>query len=169
MPVPLEHDRTLGDLAGIPEVEQIMTETSAQQPSSPPQHAPVTAADVMRPALTTVAPDDHVAAAAYLMKHAGATALVVVDDEQTKRPVGLITDADIAQAVADGKDVNQVRIHDLMTTRLTVISAATTIQDAARSMATGHFRHLPVVSDGSLIGMVDINDACGALLDPPAG
>jgi CBS domain-containing protein len=150
-------------------VEQIMTETSAQQPSSPTQHAPVTAVDVMRPALTTVAPDDHVAAAAYLMKHAGATALVVVDDEQTKRPVGLITDADIAQAVADGKDVNQVRIHDLMTTRLTVISAATTIQDAARSMATGHFRHLPVVSDGSLIGMVDISDACGALLDPPAG
>jgi CBS domain-containing protein len=123
----------------------------------------------MRPALTTVEPNDHVAAAAYLMKHAGATALVVVDDEQARRPVGLITDADIARAVADGKDVNHVRIHDVMTTRLTVINARTTLGDAARSMVTGHFRHLPVVGDAGLIGMVDISDVCGALLDSPAG
>jgi CBS domain-containing protein len=158
-----------------------MTEASEQHPSSPPPAPPApatptsaaadwaTAADVMRPAVTTVRPDDHAAAAAYLMKHAGATALVVVDDEQARRPVGLITDADIVQAVADGKDVNQVRIHDLMTTRPTVIEGTTTIRAAARSMMTGHFRHLPVVADGGLIGMVDISDVCGALLDPPAG
>jgi CBS domain-containing protein len=127
-----------------------------------------TAADIMQPAVTTVRPDDHVAAAAYLMKHAGATALVVVDDEQAKRPVGLITEADVVDAVADGKDVNVVRIHDLMTTHPTVIEATTAIRAAARSMMAGHFRHLPVVADGSLIGMVDISDVCGALLDPPA-
>lgn len=146
-----------------------MTENSAPQPSWRPPHSPATAVDVMRPALTTVKADDHVAAAAYLMKHAGATALVVVDNEQARRPVGLITDADIARAVADGKDMNAIRIHDLMTTRLTVINATTTIRDAARAMATGHFRHLPVVDGGGLIGMVDITDVSGALLDPPAG
>ena len=81
-----------------------MTEASAQRPSS---RAPATAADIMRPALTTVEGQAHLAAAAYLMKHAGATALVVVDDEQAKHPIGLITDADIAEAVADGRDVNQ--------------------------------------------------------------
>jgi CBS domain-containing protein len=147
-----------------------MTESSAGQGRSlqqPPALA--TAADVMRPALTTVEPGAHLAAAAYLMKHAGASALVVVDDEQDKRPVGLITEADIVQAVADGKDMNDVRIQDLMTTRPTVISATTSIRDAARSMITGHFRHLPVVGDAGLIGMVDIADVCGALLDPPAG
>jgi CBS domain-containing protein len=123
----------------------------------------------MRPALSTVKPDDHVAAAAYLMKHAGATALVVVDGEQTRRPVGLITEADIVRAVADGKDLNEVRIHDLMTAHPTVIRASTPIRDAATSMMTGHFRHLPVVDDAGLIGMVDIGDVAGALLDPPAG
>jgi CBS domain-containing protein len=122
----------------------------------------------MRPAVTTVEPNDHAAAAAYLMKHAGATALVVVDDEQAMRPVGLITETDIVQAVADGKDLNRVRIHDLMTTRPTVISATTTVRDAARAMITGHFRHLPVVGDAGLIGMVDISDVCGELLDAPA-
>ncbi len=145
-----------------------MTEASAQQPSAQPP-ARATAADVMRPALTTVEPDDHVAAAAYLMRHAGATALVVVDDEQAKRPVGLITEADIVQAVAEGKDVNVVRIRDLMTPRLTVINTTTSVRDAARSMLTGHFRHLPVVGDAGLMGIVDIGDVCRALLDPPAG
>lgn len=142
-----------------------MTRASAQ----PSSGAPATAADVMQPAVTTVEADAHLAAAAYLMKHAGATALVVVDNEQAKRPVGLITDADIAEAVADGKDVNQVRIHDLMTTHPTVITATTSVTDAARSMVTGHYRHLPVVGDAGLIGIVDIEDVCRALLDAPAG
>jgi CBS domain-containing protein len=142
-----------------------MTRASAQPSSA----APTTAADVMHPAVTTVEADAHLAAAAYLMKHAGATALVVVDNEQAKRPVGLVTDADIAEAVADGKDVNQVRIHDLMTTHPTVITATTSVADAARSMVTGHYRHLPVVGDAGLIGIVDIEDVCRALLDAPAG
>lgn len=146
-----------------------MTEASAPEPSLPPPPAPATAGDVMRPALTTVEPNGHVAAAAYLMKHAGATALVVVDDEEAKRPTGLITETDIVQAVADGKDLNVIRIHDLMTTRPTVIKATTSIRDAARAMMTGHFRHLPVVDDDGLIGIVDIRDVCSALLDPPLG
>ena len=66
--------------------------------------APATAADIMRPPLTTVEQADHVAAAAYLMKHAGTTALMVLDART--EPAGIITEADIAHAVADGKDVN---------------------------------------------------------------
>ena len=145
-----------------------MTEAFTQKPSvHRPPHAPATAADVMRPASTTIEPRDHVAAAAYLMKHAGVTALVVVDDDQAKQPVGIITEADIVQAVADGKDVNDLRIRALITTHPTVINPTTSIRDAARSMVTGHFRHLPVVGEAGLIGMVDITDVCAALLDPP--
>jgi CBS domain-containing protein len=71
-----------------------MTEAFAQKPSvHRPPHAPATAADIMRPAPATIGPRDHVAAAAYLMKHAGVTALVVVDDNQAKQPVGIITEA----------------------------------------------------------------------------
>ena len=54
-----------------------------------------TAADVMRPPLTTVEQQGHVAAAAYLMKHAGTTALMVLSP-QTGQPVGIITEADVA-------------------------------------------------------------------------
>ena len=66
-------------------------------------------------ALSTVEPEDHAAAAAYLMKHARATALVVVDNEHAKRPLGLITEADIVRAVADTEDLEEIRIRDLMT------------------------------------------------------
>jgi CBS domain-containing protein len=118
----------------------------------------------MQPPVTTVKQDDHVAAAAYLMKHAGATALVVLD-EWTDQPLGIVTEADIAHAVADGKDLSSVRIHDLMTTRPTVINTTTSVRDAAKTMMSGHFRHLPVVGDAGLVGMVDIADVCRALLD----
>jgi len=137
-----------------------MTETLAQ----PPSHGPLTAADVMQPALSTVEPEDHAAAAAYLMRHAGATALVVVDGDQTKRPLGLVTEADIVRAVADKKDLDQIRIRDLMTRDPTVITADTSVREAAESMLAGHFRHLPVVGDMGLIGIVDIGDVCRALL-----
>jgi len=140
-----------------------MTETLAQ----PPSHGPLTAADVMQPALSTVEPEDHAAAAAYLMRHAGATALVVVDGDQTKRPLGLVTEADIVRAVADKKDLDQIRIRDLMTRDPTVITADTSVREAAESMLAGHFRHLPVVGDMGLIGIVDIGDVCRALLVSP--
>jgi len=112
----------------------------------------------MRPALTTVERDAHLAAAAYLMKRAGASALVILDNDQDKQPIGLITEADIVRAVADGKDVNDVRIRDLMSRDLTYCTPATTIRDAARSMTAGRFRHLPVLDHGALVGMVDIGD-----------
>jgi len=142
-----------------------MNEARAQQPSL----TPPTAGDVMRPALSTVEPEDHAAAAAYLMRHAHATALVVVDDERAKRPLGLITEADIVRAVADKKNLEQVRIRDLMTTNPTVITADTSVREAAESMLAGHFRHLPVVGDAGLIGIVGISDVCRALLDMPSG
>jgi CBS domain-containing protein len=66
--------------------------------------------------LPTVNQHDHVAAAAYLMKHAGTAALMVVDAD-TGQPAGIITEEDVAHAIADGKDVNDTRVGALMTTR----------------------------------------------------
>jgi len=127
--------------------------------------APATAADLMRPPLTTAEQQDHVAAAAYLMKHAGTTALMVLNP-WTGQSAGIITEADIAHAVADGKDVNSARIYEVMITRPTVINTTTSVRDAAKAMTSGHFRHLPVVGDAGLVGIVDITDVCLALLGP---
>jgi predicted transcriptional regulator len=63
---------------------------------------------------TTVDQSDHVAAATYLMKHAGTTALAVLDGQRSNQPIGCITETDIAEAMAHGMDVNETHIRDLV-------------------------------------------------------
>ena len=140
-----------------------MAETS--RPGSPRPPRPATVAEIMEPALTTAQPTDHIAAAAYLMKHAGTTALVVLD-AGTDQPIGILTDTDVTHVVADGKNVNDVRISDVMTPDPTVVGTATSLRDAAELMTDGHFRHLPVVGDSGLAGIVDVSTICRALLGP---
>jgi len=145
-----------------------MADSSAQH-SAPPL---ATVADIMRPPVTAVDQNDHVGAAAYLMKRADATALIVTQ-AQAGQPIGIITEADISHLVADGKNPNDVRIYQLMTARPTVVSTTASIRDAAEVMTSGRFRHLPVMGDAGLVGIVDITDVCRALLEadipgPPA-
>ena len=137
-----------------------MADAPAQH-SAPP---PATAADIMHPPVTTVNQNDHLAAAAYLMKRADATALIITQ-AQTGQSIGIITEADISHAVADRKNPNDVRIYQQMTARPTVVNTTTSIRDAAKVMTSGRFRHLPVIGDVGLVGIVDITDVCRALLE----
>jgi hypothetical protein len=57
---------------------------------------------------------DHVAATAYVMRHHGVTALAVRDGDRSARPIGMITETDITRAAADGEDLNQVLIGQLI-------------------------------------------------------
>ena len=145
------------------------TMTTKAPPKSPfrPQPATVTVADIMQPPMTTVGQHDHLAAAAYLMKHAGTTALIVTD-AQTGQPAGIITEADVARAIADGKDVNSVWVDAVVTTR-PAITTTTTIRDAATIMTARHYRHLPVTGGTGLLGVVDIIDVCQALIGAEGG
>jgi CBS domain-containing protein len=174
--------RALDDFAGArrdypghaaePRPAPVAPENSAPERFGEPAGATGTVADVMRPP-ATVADTDHAAAAAYLMRHARAGALLVLDTRHTGRPVGIITEADIARGVADGQDVNEVRVHQLMTVHPAAISAAASIRDAAKTMLASGLRQAPV-ADGDLtggagwIGIVDIADLCGALVDAAA-
>ena len=141
-------------------MKQIMTDVSAQT-SFHPRAVAATVTDVIRAPLTMINQYDHVAAAAYLMKHAGTTVLMVVNT-QTGQPTGIITEADVGRAIADGKDLNDVRVHAVMITRPT-ITTTTSIRDAAKIMTTRHFRHLPVRGDADLLGVIDITDVCRVL------
>ena len=113
-------------------MEQIRTAVPEQESSFHPRPAAATITDLMQLPPTTVQQHDHAAAAAYLMKHAGTTALMVVD-ARAGQPTGIITAADIARAIADGKDVNDVWVDAVMTTRPAII-ATTNIRDAAEMM-----------------------------------
>jgi CBS domain-containing protein len=148
-------------------MKQIMT---TQAPPKTPFHSQAvaaTVADIMRPPPARVGQHDHLAAAAYLMKHAGTAALIVAD-AQTGQPTGIITETDIAHAIADGKDINDVWAGAAITTR-PALTTTTSIRDAARIMTTRHHRHLPVTGDTGLLGIVDIIDVCQALIGAEQG
>ena len=72
---------------------------------------------------------------------------------QTGQPTGIITEADISRAVADGKNPNDVRIYELMTANPTVVNTTASIRDAAKIMTSKRFRHLPVMGDAGLAGI----------------
>jgi CBS domain-containing protein len=135
---------------------------TADKPAGQPPRPPATVADIMRPTTTTIGGEDHAAAAVYLMKHANVTALVVLDS-RNDRPLGIITEGDIARAVADGKDLSDVRIRGLMPAVTDAISAKTSIRDAAGTMLTRGYRELPVTGDDGRIGIIEITDIVGAL------
>jgi CBS domain-containing protein len=122
-----------------------------------------TVGSLMR-AVTTVEPDAHVASAAYLMKRASESALVVTTEPRRPEVIEIITDADISQAVADGRDLNDTRIHELRLQPVEPVGPDTSVAEATERMLAAAQRHLPVVRDGRLVGLVDVVALCGALL-----
>jgi CBS domain-containing protein len=116
----------------------------------------------MRPAVTTVETDSHLAAAAYLMSHASQSALVVVD--AADRPAAIITEADLLRAVAHGADTERALIVDWMNRNPKSVRPDMTVTQAAQLMLDSAHRHLPVVSDGRVVGIVAITDIVDALV-----
>jgi CBS domain-containing protein len=132
-------------------------------PLPSPALAP-TVGEVMRRATTTVEPGAHLAGAAYLMKHSGDSALVVTTTDPDPRPLAVLTDTDISQAVADGRDLEQTRISDLPPRDPVVVDPGTDVVSATRTMLLHHIHHLPVVDGGRLVGIVDMADLCRPLV-----
>lgn len=90
-------------------------------------------------------------------------ALPVVDDE---RIVGIVSERDIVRRLhAGGIAVLDSTVTDIMTPGVTTCSPGDDVADLARVMTAGRFRHLPVVVDGKLAGIVSIGDLVKARID----
>ena len=126
---------------------------------------PPTVHDVMRSAVTTVERHAHLAAAAFLMHRANSSAVVVTSDQEAHQPIAVITESDITRVVADGRDVNEVRIEEMIGPEPVTVRPNTSVIAATELMMSAKIRHLPVIDDGRLVGLIDITDACRALLE----
>jgi CBS domain-containing protein len=138
---------------------------SGRRASDPAPLGDRTVGDLMWTTPVTIGPDAHVASAAYLMKRTPCSALVVLSEEEPPKPVGLLADGDISQAVADGLDLDDARIHQLHLRRPEPVDPATPVTALAERMLAETIDHLPVVQGGRLVGMVDLAAVCRALLD----
>jgi len=103
-------------------------------------------------------PHESVQVAARRMHSRKVGTLVVVDG--ANRPVGLLTDRDLAvRVLAEGLDPVQTTVREAMSPSPTAVSEETTIEEALRIMRRGPFRRLPVVnSAGKLVGLLSLDD-----------
>jgi CBS domain-containing protein len=83
-------------------------------------------------------------------------ALVVLAEQ---RIAGILSERDIVKAVAhSGAGALQSRIGDTMTSAVTTCDPYDTIAEVMNRMTAGRFRHLPVIEEGRLAGIVSIGD-----------
>jgi CBS domain-containing protein len=89
-------------------------------------------------------------------------ALVVVDGD---RVVGIVSERDVVRQLAEvGPAVLEQTVADLMSTELVSSSPQDLVDDIAAQMTDRRIRHLPVLSDGKLVGIVTIGDVVAARL-----
>jgi CBS domain-containing protein len=115
--------------------------------------------DYCRSDPATATPDESVQEAAKRMEAANAGCLVVVDAE--RRPVGLLTDRDVALGVLRGRlDPTTARVSELMHEPVVTVTEHAPLQVAARFMRQNALRRVPVVDNasGELRGIVAADD-----------
>jgi CBS domain-containing protein len=111
----------------------------------------------------TVAPDASVYAALEVMADKGVGALVVVEEE---RPVGIISERDYARKVVlMERSSHDTPVSDIMTADLVVVAPEDSTAACMEMMTNERIRHLPVVVDGVLVGIVSIGDVVRSVID----
>jgi len=110
----------------------------------------------------SVSPDATVLDALELMAKNDIGGLLVMQGEAL---VGIFTERDYARKVAiKGLSSKDTKVGDLMTANVTTITAKNTMDDVMGMMTKHRFRHLPVVTDGKLQGVITIGDVVKAVI-----
>lgn len=94
-------------------------------------------------------------------------AVLVLDG--TGHLMGIVSERDIVQCLASkGAGVLEMTAAQLMTSALRTATPATTVPEAMQMMTAGRFRHLPVLEDGRLVGIISIGDVVKTRLEEQA-
>jgi CBS domain-containing protein len=113
--------------------------------------------DVMTSNPESVTEKDSILDAARIMRDQDTGVVPVVDG---RRIIGMITDRDIVvRAIADGKDVNSVRVNEVMTKSVRSVRETASVDEALDLMSSAQIRRVPVVNDSNeLVGILSIGD-----------
>jgi CBS domain-containing protein len=94
-------------------------------------------------------------AAAFMTEH-NVGAAVILDPEEPGP--GIVTERDVVRSLGKDEDPDSELIRDHLTARATFADADWDLHQAADAMAQGGFRHLVVVEDGELSGIISMRD-----------
>jgi CBS domain-containing protein len=104
----------------------------------------------------TVSPDTTVLAAVRQMNERKIGALLVTE---RGRPIGIFTERDVlVRVVAAGLDPEMTPVKEVMTQNPVVVRSEVTVNEAMRVSTGRRCRHLPVIDDGGLRGLISIGD-----------
>ena len=104
----------------------------------------------------TIEAEATLGAAARKMRQRNVGAAVVVDENNSV--TGIFTERDLLRAIADSRHPDVGQVQSYMTTDPITLPSDHLPSEAARIMSEGKFRHIPVVDDGRLVGVVSIRD-----------
>jgi CBS domain-containing protein len=115
-------------------------------------------------AVATIRPDQTVTAALAALCERNIGALVVSEDGE--RADGIISERDIVHGLAEhGSALLSLNVAAVMTGRVTTCDPSDSVADLMAEMTNRRIRHLPVVRDGRLVGIVSIGDLVKNRLD----
>lgn len=126
--------------------------------------APVTVATLMGRPVATI---DHAASlreAAERLAADGVGVLVVLHGTAL---VGVVSERDVVAHVAAGADLDHLAVGDVMQGDVVTTTGDVSAWEAARAMITAEVRHLPVLVDGQVAGVLSIRDVLAALSGHP--
>ena len=133
-------------------------------PVSFPMNIPISALLARKgSAVHTIAPTLSIFEAVAEMNRLRIGAIVILDGGKL---AGMFTERDVMRrVVADGIDAKTVRVSEVMTRDVLTAAPEATIEEVAELFTEKRFRHLPVVANGQLVGLISIGDISGWVAD----
>ncbi len=114
-------------------------------------------------AVWTIAPDASVYEALKVMADKNVGALLVLDDGKL---VGIVSERDYARKVAlRGQTSHNTFVQDIMSTGVISVRPDQTVEECMALMTDNHIRHLPVVADGRIEGVISIGDVVKSIIN----
>jgi len=111
--------------------------------------------DVMAKGIVTIDPNDNVRKACEIMAKHDLSGLTVMENGEV---VGVLTQGDLVPMIAEGKNASEVKIIEVMGTKVASIDPEADIRDAAQVMVNNRVKRLPVLREGHLVGVITQSD-----------
>ena len=113
-------------------------------------------------------PTDSVAKAAEVMKSRNIGSIPVIENEQTQKLVGIVTDRDLAlTVVAEGRDAKSTKVETVMTRKVVTCFTGDDVQMVLEAMAEHQLRRIPVVDHANkIMGIITQADVATRINQP---